>query len=422
MRALGIAFVCTLSLFSGQADALCPLCLAPSQTWSEIVAESEVVGLGRLLSMDKGNATRAPSAVFELTALHKADNHLKPGQKVRVDDFVAGNIGDLFLLTATEADTDAPVYYETFATETPRPDISGGASVIRKVSATFVTSSSAERLLQWSSPEPVSQAEYDYVVRSPSPETNAAERLRYFLPFMESSYSLIAGDAWGEFAKADYDTIRQQKHLFSAARLRGWIADPETSPERLSLYGLMLGMCGDASDGEFLKRQIGPGGADELRFGVEGLMAGLLTISGEEGLQFLESTRLTSDVQMLEAYAVVQAIQFAWKHEPDRVSRNRLQQAMRLTVNNESLREITIRDLARWQDWELLPQLSQVYEQSQQDDPGTVQAVAGYLLIFLRDNSEATDAERAAAESLLQQVRKDAPRVVRAVELELRRP
>lgn len=396
----------------------CPLCLAPTQTWSEIVRQADIVVLAELESRIEPDERTAPSGTFIVRQVYKGHTELGERRRITIDDYIYGKIGDSFLLAASPADPSTPAYLETFAVRTRRPNASAGAAVIRKVSAT----SAATPGQQWDAPTIVTPEEFRYITSAPEQDSEQQGRLRFFLGFLEHDRNLIAADAWGEFARSEYSEIRALSGEFPREKLREWIADPEASPERLSLYGLMLGMCGDESDADFLRAQIGMDAPAEVRFGIEGLMGGLLALSGESGLEFLEHTRLQSDVETLEAFAAVQAIQFIWNHEPDRIPKKRLQQALHLTLDDESLREISIRNLARWKDWTLVPRLTEVYDVCKNDDPGTTRAIVGYLTVRLRATDAPDGSDRQMAEALLEAIRKDDPRLVSSVEWELRRP
>ena len=402
--------------------ANCPLCLAPTQTWAELVAEADVVVLARLLSFDKGSDSRKPSAQFRVVSVHNGEE-LIPGRDLHMDEYVYGKPGETFLLRAERMDPTSLKLIETFATETGQaPDgklrkTADSDAAVRNVSVTEKEAGKAD--LQWDAPEPVTSAAYRYVVQSPAPDMDPAERLKYFLRFLEHTDPFIAGDAWGEFAKAEYEVINGLSHLFSSQKLRGWIVASEMNPERLNLYGLMLGMCGGDSDAVFLKQQIGPA-SDDLRFGVEGLMGGLMILDGEKGLRFVEETRLEKPgVDDFEVYAAVQAVHFAWNHEAKRLGRQRIRNALHLTLQNESIREIAIRDLARWEDWTLISKLPSVYAACRTDDPRTTQAIIGYIVRYQKSHADSAAEGVATAMKLLDRIRSDSPGLVRTVERQL---
>ncbi|MEQ9411084.1 MAG: hypothetical protein RIK87_25455 [Fuerstiella sp.] len=415
-----LSFACLMP-----AAISCPLCLAPSQTWSEMIAEADVVLLATLVSRDPGAEFRRPSAVFRVAEVHKGLSRLSVGATVQVDEFVSGEAGEFFLLKGAVQDLEVSTFLETFASTEPG-NVSSAAANIRKVAATsrdqVFSEGNAAPVLVWDAPEPATPTTFRYLTEAPLLSVAPTERLKYFLSFLEHPDALIAGDAWGEFAKSEYTDIKEISHLFSRRQLRDWIAASQTSPERLNLYGLMLGMCGTTEDEAFLRDQIGLPQADGLRFGSEGLMGGLLTLAGENGLQFIEQTRLkNADVPVFEAYAAVQALQFIWNHEPAAFEKQRLRNAMHPMLQREELREIAIRDLARWEDWTLVEDLPPVYQACRADDSRTTRAIVGYLLLYLKTAEQhATEPEQVtAAEQLLQQIRRDDVRLVKAVEREL---
>lgn len=413
--------VVSLMLFTGLFGSVlaCPFCLAPMQTWSEMVAESEVVCLAKLVTVTEGSRTESAYSVLEVSSIHKGKK-LLTDSTVRIEDHLYGKPGDLFLLKGSMQAPTGMHLVETFAT-----DADGTAlkerSPIQKVSATKdTTDSTPTKSLEWDFMERVSKESYSYITEAPSPDSPASERLSYFLAFLEHSDPLIAADAWGEFANSAYEDIAAMRNQLPRKKLRGWISQPDTSPERLGLYGMMLGLCGDESDAAFLKRQIGQPKADEIRFGVEGLMGGLLLLTGEDGLKFLEDTRLqASGISDMESLATVQALQFVWTYEPELFAKDRLRKSLHPTLQNPALREIVIRDLARWNDWTIVPQLTELYKANTDDDPGSLRAIVGYLITCGKSEA-ASETQIADAAELLKQIRATNPSVVRMVERSLR--
>ncbi|MEO1982233.1 MAG: hypothetical protein ABGZ24_17085 [Fuerstiella sp.] len=415
--------VLTLTVFSSALSA-CPFCLAPMQTWAEMIAEAEVVVLAKLLVAHEGSQTENPYAILEIVEVHKGQDVRPAGKRVRIDDYLYGQAGELFLLRGGFRDMATPEIIETFATDAPESSPPAVSPAIRKVSATDDTdsavSTSTSKTFAWDRADRVSIASYRYITAAPNPTNEARERLQYFLPFLETKDSLVAADAWGEFANASYEDIVANGKSFPADKLRIWIADKQTSPERLGLYGMMLGLCGGAQDAAFLQQQIGLPSSAEIRFGVEGLMGGLLLLTGEDGLSFLEESRLkNANASQFDCLSVVQAVQFVWAYEPELMSKQRLRSSLYPMLQREGLREIAIRDLARWQDWKALSLLPKVYQACRVDDPGTTRAIVGFLFVCLK-SGDLADSNVAAADRLLDRIRKENGRLVRSMERDFR--
>ena len=418
----------------------CPFCIAPMQTWAEMVSEANVVVLARLVSTSDGSNKQAPHAMMEVMKVHKGKSLIPASNLVSLDDYVFGQTGDVFLLKGSLQDVGLPALTDTFANDyeenvTGKPN---SDSKIQTVSATAVKDSSnvsvlkpakgeteeslgdSKKELVWDYVERVTEESFSYIVNAPDPSVDPVERLKYFVKFLEHSDQLVASDAWGEFANSQYSDIAKIRELYPRASLRTWISNKNTSPERLGLYGMLLGLCGTSEDALFLRQQIGQPVNDDIRFGVEGMMGGLLLLEGEGGLQFLEKTRIeTPGVSSLECFAVVQALQFVYVYEPDLLPKQRLRDALHPLVQHSEMREIVIRNLARWEDWGVLAQLGEAYEASKADDQQTAMAVVGFLLTCQKAES-ASEAQKAAATELLDMIRKDNPKLVKTTERQLR--
>src|SRR5262249_22982946 len=79
-----------------------------------------------------------------------------------------------------------------------------------------------------------------------------ADLLRYGFDYLEHADKELAADAYLEFAKATDAEIGQVAPKLAPAKLRGWLKDARTPPERLGLYAFLLGGCGGADDAALL--------------------------------------------------------------------------------------------------------------------------------------------------------------------------
>lgn len=424
----------TVNLLREQVSA-CPFCLSPPQTWSEILAGADVVVVGELVGrelFDHQIVTESSSRTqFRIVKTVKApgDGHdrlrrlrfrsstaasqlqtqnaerplgpceLLPGRTTTIQEYVTGKPGDLFLLSGRRCfplSNDAVTTFETSdaapATSTsitPQESPADATSVPLRFDLCLPSG-----LLQWDSPAALNSQLLPYLLNAPDNDIPQSLRLTYFVPFLESSDAEIAADAWGEFARSQYEDVVAVRHLLSREKIRSWIARPEIGPERLGLYGMLLGLCGTADDAEFLRQQIGEprlkkSKSTEFRFGIEGLMGGLLLLTGESGLDYLDSSRLqNSEAASEEQFAVVSALQYMWSYESTRIAPARLRQSLRLLLDNPEMREIIIADLARWQDWQSAPVLISRFS-SESADEGTRRAIVQFMIALTREAERA---------------------------------
>lgn len=329
LRLLLLGLTC-LIVGSGAVVA-CPFCEAPDVTLTQQVQQSDVAALvqwvaGKPAEREAGYAGSTTYEVLDL--LHDSSGTLKPGSRFDIVRYRAGKAGDMFLMLGS-----------------------------------FTTT------IEWGSPIEVSETGYNYVKQAPTKEASAAERLGYFVRFLEYSDKLIADDAYAEFAGAPYEDVLQIVDQMPREKLRVWINDPKTPVNRMGLFGLMLGLCGGPEDAELMKAKIlAP--SEGFRIGIDGIMTGYVMLTGEAGLSLLEQEKIGDRTEdFSEHVACAQMLRFLWTYSKGLFPPARLRQSMRLLVENPKIADLVIPDLARWEDWELTPRLIALYGAEGYDVP-----------------------------------------------------
>ena len=360
----------------------CPFCSAPSLTLCEQLNMSDAAVLvqwesGKPADREKGFLGSTEYAVLKV--VHDSTGALKPGGKVSLDRYRASKSGDMFLLLGTKT------------TE-----------------------------LEWGSPLEVTETSFNYITQAPSKEAPPAKRLAYFLKFLEFSDHIVADDAYGEFANAQYKDIVSVKDQFPREKLREWLSNPQTVPSRLGLYGLMLGLSGKAEDAEYLKgRLLEP--VEGFRLGIDGMMGGYLILAGDQGLSILEEAKLrTKTVPFSETYATMQALRFMWTYGDGRISKDRLRQSMRIILDRPELADLVIVDLGRWEDWSVSDRLMQMYGTEGYDILSTKRAIVRFYLTAEgtkpKDAKEPLPAHVVSAQKHLKTLRDKDPETVKSAE------
>ncbi|MFN0196369.1 MAG: hypothetical protein ACKVT0_06470 [Planctomycetaceae bacterium] len=349
------------------ADVLhaCPFCSAPSLTLSEQVAQSDVVILVQWTSAVKGTKEQSGTTTYEVLDVVRAPQAGAPtkGEKIELVRFRAGKEGDMFMLFGTKS-----------------------------------------AKLEWGSPLEVTEASYEYIKHSPSPELPTQKRLAYFLKYLEYPDLLVANDAYAEFANAPYhDIVPVAEHL-PREKLRGWITDEKIQTSRLGLYGLLLGLCGNEDDAKLMESKITQP-ADDFRLGIDGIIGGYLLLTKETGLEVVEKSKLRDKtVPFSETYAAMQALRFMWQYGDNRISHDRLRQSMRILLDRTELADLVIADLSRWKDWDSQDRLYSLYGAEGYDIPSIKRAIVRFLLVSTKDipkpktevSANATDPKPAA--------------------------
>ncbi|MCA9069307.1 MAG: hypothetical protein KDA84_10310, partial [Planctomycetaceae bacterium] len=180
---------------------------------------------------------------------------------------------------------------------------------------TFLLLASAnESGLTWQTALPVTSESVRYVSELPESTLPTSARLKYFLNHLESEDVMIANDAYGEFALASFSEIRKMRQSLPRKKIRQWVTDETTAVNRLGLYGMLLGLCGEEDDARLMAKHIQkPTTPDEIRLGIDGIMAGYLLLKGEEGLPLIEEAMLKKGSQpnYSEVFAAMKAIEFS---------------------------------------------------------------------------------------------------------------
>ncbi|MDB5392360.1 MAG: hypothetical protein JWM11_8006 [Planctomycetaceae bacterium] len=255
--------------------------------------------------------------------------------------------------------------------------------------ATFLTGESVFLLgqtkgtgFEWWTMLPFSNCRQGYLDRIKEHESSPEKRLRYFLPYLESTDFLADLDAENEFTVANYTDLIDLTPEFPRMKLRQWIRNPHTSPRRLGVYGVMLGMCGQPVDAKLLHEMI----FDHLNhenfvLGLDGLLAGYLLVHGERGLAEIDSKILQDrSGSFSRTFAVMQAIRFLKDCHIDRIPMPRLRDSMRLLLDRQDFADLVVVDLARMQDWEIQDRLTRQYGKNLFTEPASKRAIIRFLM------------------------------------------
>lgn len=270
-----------------------------------------------------------------------------------------------------------------------------------------------EEEVNWEAPVPVTDEAYQYVRKAPAIDEPVGKRLEYFLNFLESQDSLISMDSLAEFATVPYPDVAALAKKLPREKLRAVLTDENTLPNRLGLYGMMLGLCGNDEDAELLWSKIEnphPG----YPLGMDGMTFGYLLLTGPKGLDALDRHKLrvkTTDENQLTAIRL--ALTVMWTDGGDRISRERLRQSMRLFLDRPEIADKAIVDLARWEDWSIQDRLMALYDTKDFDNRYVRKAIAGYFVTATKAKSADTKLQ---ARKNLDKLRERDPAMVKDVE------
>jgi len=226
-----------------------------------------------------------------------------------------------------------------------------------------------------------------YVAAAPATDLPAAERLRWFAARLEHPDPAIAADAFTEFGLAPFSAVRAAASALDPVRLRAWVSEPGIDARRRGLYGLLLGVVAAAADDPAVARdcidtlhRAVEAPADDFRAGFDGVLAGVLVAEGQNGLDSLDRWGLFGrQARPLDQRHLLAALRFAGESLTETVPRGRVVAATAALLASPAVAADATVDLARYQAWGTVAEVSRLWDTLGADDPLVRRAVAGYL-------------------------------------------
>lgn len=376
LRSFALAGLLLWEMLNVNLACACPFCAAPIMTLSEQFALSDAAVVVIWVRGTMGDEETPGSTTLEIAQVVRGPKTLRQKQQITLDRYRPGAAGDLFLLLG-----------------------------------------SLDGTLEWQAPLEVTEVSLQYILQAPNPELSPGKRLRYFLRFLEHSNQQIANDAFGEFANSEYRNIAELASDLPRDKIRKWMRSTSTPGNRIGFYGMLLGLCGDASDARYLAQRIQERDDDSFRLGVDGMIGGYLLLTGADGLPLIEKTMIRDkSAPFSDTYSAVQALRFMWTYSSGTIEKSRLRQSMRIMLDRPEFADLIIADLARWQDWDVRDQLMRLYGQGEYSYPAVKRSIIRFILAEIasapKDHTGPIPPHVVQAEACLQQLRARDPKLV----------
>jgi hypothetical protein len=265
--------------------------------------------------------------------------------------------------------------------------------------------------LDWSAVG-VNETSLAYLARAPSLRAKPAERLAYFVAFLEHADPLIAADVYQEFGHAQLDDIAKIAERLPFAKLREWLLDRQIPQERKGFFGVALGLATTDADRRVnlaVLERVMDAKESDFRAGFDGVLGGYLLLRGEAALAEV-TRRYLADPKAAEGDTrhAVSAVRFFYEHDRT-IDRERFREAFRPLLDRPPLAAAAVLDLARWKDWRSLAKVARLYGAPDYPQPSTAESVVAFLLAC----------PEAAAAKALAELRAQDPDGVATAELKL---
>jgi hypothetical protein len=166
---------------------------------------------------------------------------------------------------------------------------------------------------------------------------------------LEHPDALVASEAFLEFALASDADIAAAKKQYDPKKLRAWINAKDTPIERIGVYAILLGLCGDATtDAPAFKKWM-----TEERFGTQlsGLIAGMIQLDAKAGWANLNVILSDTKLPFTQRLSALLALRFL-QATVGPVHRADIVKACGQMVTDAEFADLVIDDLRRWAWWD----------------------------------------------------------------------
>jgi hypothetical protein len=193
-------------------------------------------------------------------------------------------------------------------------------------------------------------------------ERDLTKRLGLAFLHLDSADEGVAADAFLEFAKAPDAEILKAKSVLQPAKLRQLLNNPKTPSERLGVFALLLGFCGNLKDAEDLAKlvQVRPL-PETVRTNLGGYLAGLTLLNPELGWKQIENVLVTETDSLDRRLSAIGSVRFFQATRPQE-SRKAILASYQKLLGLHDLADLAIDDLRRWQWWELSEDVFKLYD------------------------------------------------------------
>jgi hypothetical protein len=189
---------------------------------------------------------------------------------------------------------------------------------------------------------------------------------------------MLARDAYDEFARAPYSEVKGLKEKMNKPQIVAWIKNPEIPASRRRLYLVMLGVSGDQKDVPMLEEFI-KSSDRKAKSGLDSLIACYLTLQGEAGLPLIEQLYLANEkADYADTYAAIMALRFHGT-EGGVINQKRLVKSFHHMLARPELADLVIPDLAKFEDWEVMDKLFDLFKTANEKNSWVRVPVINYL-------------------------------------------
>jgi hypothetical protein len=239
----------------------------------------------------------------------------------------------------------------------------------------------------WAAPIALPERGVEYLDKVLKLPKEGPERLIFFQDYLQDKDDLLARDSYDEIVKIPYDTIRAAKDKLRRKDFIKWIQEPETTASKRRMFFSLLSVCGEKEDVPMIEKMIRSTDRRD-RSGLDSMLNCYMSLLGEDAMPLIEELFLKDPkVDYTDRYSAIMAIRFQGT-DGKAVPRERLVKSLRLNLDHPKVADLVVMDLARWQDWESMERLVEMFKKSTDETIFIREPVINYLRICPRPEAK----------------------------------
>lgn len=232
-------------------------------------------------------------------------------------------------------------------------------------------------------------ADYLAAVAKLDAKAPAADRIGLFFRHLDAADPAVVADAFLEIARTSDADLAQAKAALDPKKVRRWLADPKVPDDRVGVLGLLLGLCGDATDAARLRAELTAANPSErVLSNLGGLLTGLILLNPTAGWDLAGEVLASPTRTFSDKLGVIATVRFFQATRP-KESKERVLACLRATIANADLADLAVDDLRRWGWWDLTPAVLDAFGRPTHAAPVVRRGIVRYALQCPDDKAKA---------------------------------
>ena len=205
-----------------------------------------------------------------------------------------------------------------------------------------------------------------------------AELLQFLFQYLDHEDQTLADDAFIEFVRSGDADIGKAAKTLAPEKLRGLVQNPKISPERLSLFAFLLGVCGKEQDAALLRSMIDRP-TERTTTALDGILGGYINLQPREGWELARKILADKKLPFPPRYAAVRTLRFYHGWKPAE-SRTEILRGFDSLIEDGEMADLAVEDLRQWKTWDLTGKVLAQYGKPSHIAPIIKRAIIRYAL------------------------------------------